>query len=193
MRRAGERAPAGSAEADRASDASPRRSLRRRVRAGALADGVRGDRRAARHRDQARAAAARHAAAGRARAVRAARDRALDAAPGAARARPERPPAGDPRPPRRHVRRRSAAAGRAALARRCSAQWREVCDSAWRSRSGSPCSPPSARGAAPLDALDELRGAMDGMLDDFPATASSTCASTSGWPRHRQPAAGRAR
>ena len=48
-----------------------------------------------------------HAAAGRARAVPQARDRALDAAPGAARARPDRAPAGDARPPRRDVRRRT--------------------------------------------------------------------------------------
>ena len=49
---------------------SPRR---RGVRAGALADGVRGDGRAPRHRDQAGPAATRHSAAGRARAVHEAR------------------------------------------------------------------------------------------------------------------------
>ena len=50
-----------------------------------------------------------HAAARRARAVRAARDRALDAAPGADRARAERAPARRARPRRRDVRGRGAA------------------------------------------------------------------------------------
>ena len=44
------------------------------------------------------------------------------------RARAERAPARDPRPRRRDVRRRSAAADGAALARSCSVAWREDCD-----------------------------------------------------------------
>ena len=55
-----------------------------------------------------------HPAARRARALREAGDRALDAAPGAGRARAERPPARCPRTRRRHLRGRRAAAGRTA-------------------------------------------------------------------------------
>ena len=115
----------GSAERRRTPARSPPEA---RVRARALPDGLRGDRRPARHRDQARAAAAGLAAAGRARAVRAAGDRPLDAAPGADRADAERPRVRHARARRRHVRVRPAAAGRAAVDARCWREWRETCD-----------------------------------------------------------------
>ena len=41
--------------------------------------------------------------------------------------------------------------------------------SASRSRSGWPCSPPNARSAADLDALDELAATLEQALEDFPA------------------------
>ena len=109
------------------------------------------------------------AAAGRARAVRAARDRALDAAPGADRARAERPPARGARPRRRHVRRRPRRRPRrAALAASCSPAGATPATCGSRSSSASPCSPPSAREPEALAPLDELVDAMDGAARRLP-------------------------
>ena len=87
------------------------------LHAGALADGVRGDARAARHGDPARPSRARRALASRARPVRPARDLPLHPASGAHRPGPERAPARRPRPPRRDVRRRARAPECPAVAR----------------------------------------------------------------------------
>ena len=139
------------------------------LRAGPVADGVRGDARAARHRDQARPARARHAAAGRARAVRAARHRALDAAPGADRARAERAPARGARPRRRDVRRRRPPPADRARAELL-ASWRDAATCGSRSSSASRCSPPSARTPSALAPLERAgRARWTALLDDFPA------------------------
>ena len=140
-----------------------------RLRAGPLADGLRGDRRPARHRDQARPAAAGLAAARRARAVRAARHRPLDAAPGADGADPERPP----------LRRRAGAAAARSSPTRCRPPTRprsgcspngaRSATSAWRSSSASRCWPPSAPAEPALAALDEVCAALDDPLEDFAA------------------------
>ena len=139
------------------------------VRARALADGLRGDRRPARHRDQARAAAAGLAAAGRARAVRAPRHRALDAAPGAHRADPERPRVRDARPRRRHVRLRPPAARRPAVAARCSRSGARPATSASRSSSAWRCSPPSARSRPTSTRSTRSRATLEDALEDFAA------------------------
>ena len=126
-----------------------------RLRAGPIDHRVRGDAGAARHRDQARPAAAGHAAAGRARAVRAARDRPLHAAPGADRAGAVRAPARRARPRRRDVRRRCRRAPAPRAGGACSTgATAATCGS--RSSSASRCWPPSAPSAEAIARLDAL-------------------------------------
>ena len=110
-----------------------------------------------------------HAAAARARALLAARDRALDAAPGAHGADRERPPVRGARARRRHVRRRPAAAGRPARRRGARRAGARSATCGWRSSSASSRSPASARTRAALDALGELVERMDDLLGEYEA------------------------
>ena len=107
-------------------------------------------------RHQARPARARLAAAGRARAVRAARDRALDAAPGAHRAEPERARVRHARARRRNVRLRPPAADRCRPRSQMLAQWRETCDRRLAVELGVAVLAAERAERAELDALDEV-------------------------------------
>ena len=82
----------------------------------------------------------------------------------------ERPPARDPRPRRRDVRRRPAAAGRPAVAASCSPRWREVCDERMAVEVGVAVLAAERAEPEALDALERAGVcAIDGMLDDFTA------------------------
>ena len=151
------------------------------LRAGPVHDRVRGDAGAPRHRDQARAAGAGHAAARRARPVRAARDRPLDAAPGADRARPVRPPARGARPRRRDVRGRGAAGARPAPggARRLARPLRRAA----RGRAGRRRAGRRARRGGGVERARRARRRDGARSTTSPSTGAPTCASTSGSPR----------
>jgi hypothetical protein len=146
-------------------------------------DRLRGDRRAAGHGDQARAARARLAAARRARAVRAlgiARSTLRQALTAltqsghvfATRGRGGGTFVADPQPPRR-----------SAVGEMLS-QWRRPATSAWRSSWAWPCSPPSAPSARrSMRSTSSSRRSRT--LGDFPPTARPTSACTSGSRKHR--------
>ena len=129
-------------------------------------DRVRGDAGAAGHRDQARPARARHAPAGRARAVRAARDRPLDAAPGADRAGAVRPPARGPRPRRRDVRGRARRRARRPTPS-CSPTGATRCDPRLAVELGVAVLAAERAEPEAIERLDELVAAMAEQLDDF--------------------------
>ena len=116
---------------------------------------------------------------------RAAGHLALDAAPGAHRARAERAPARDARAQRRHVRRRVAAAAptpRARAARRLARRLRPAPRRRARRRA---CSPPSARSRGARRRSTSSWRRWTRRSRTSPPTARPTCAGTSGSPRRR--------
>ena len=134
------------------------------VQAGASADHVRGDGRAARHRDPHRAARRRQQAATRAPARRRARDLALDPAPGADDAGADRAPDLDPGPQRRHLRRRAAAALRDARTTRWAATRARCSTIGSRSRS-APSILAAERAARRRSRRPRRAGRADGLVD----------------------------
>ena len=142
---------------------------RRDLRAGALADRVRGDARPAGHGDQARPARAGLAAAGRARAVHAAGDRALDFAPGADGALPVLARVRDARARWRDVRGRPAASDADPPSPQMLARWRETCDQRLAVELGVAVLAAERAGARRPRLARRHRGDARGALEDFAA------------------------
>ena len=127
-------------------------------RAGADGDDPRGDGRAPRHRDPARAARPGRRGCRPSASSPTSSGSPLDAAPGADVADRERPPGGHARPRRRHVRvRRAAAGGERRVELRATATGASCSTTGSRSRSAPPCSPPSAPAGRPRAAARARR------------------------------------